>query len=91
MASSDVATYSASNPLGVLISNVVGRLAFSDRSLQPLSQYFFASGMGGAIGAPVISRRFPLESQFSSEVLGRLPHSLTSGQSGSEWEIGYNF
>lgn len=47
LASSNVQSYEPSNPLGVLVSKLVGRLAFSDPSLRPLSQYFFAAGAGG--------------------------------------------
>jgi Domain of unknown function (DUF6602) len=91
LALSNVEVPEPSNPVGVLVAGVIGRLAFSDSTLRPLSQYFYAAGMGGRMGVAVVSRRFPVESQFSAETISRLPHSLTNAQAGSEWSMGFNF
>jgi hypothetical protein len=90
IAVSDVQSYELSNPLGVLVAKVVGRLAFSDSTLRSLSQYFFAAGMGGQMGVPVIARRFEL-ANMAEEVRSGLPHRLTNGISGSEWSMVFAF
>jgi uncharacterized protein DUF6602 len=90
IAVSDVQSYELSNPLGVLVANVVSRLAFSDSMLRPLSQYFFAAGMGGQMGVPVIVRRFEL-ANMAEEVRSGLPYRLTNGVAGSEWSMVFAF
>lgn len=90
IAVSDVHSYELSNPLGVLVANVVGRLAFSDSTLRSLSQYFFAAGMGGQMGVPVIARRFEL-ANMAEEVRSGLPYRLTNGIAGSEWSMVFAF
>ncbi|WNG79927.1 hypothetical protein C6A86_016795 [Mycobacterium sp. ITM-2016-00316] len=79
-----------SNPLGVLVSTVVGRLAFSDDSLSPLANYFLAAGMQG-MGSGVAGRNFPLTSQMPEAIANRLPHALTSGLPETDWSMGFNF
>ena len=79
------------NPLGVLVANIVGRLAFEDATIRPLSQYFFASGMSGERGVPVAMKEFALESQFSAAMLSGFPNALTNGLNGSEWSLAFNF
>lgn len=91
MASESVTTYEASNPLGVLVSKIVGRLAFSDATLRPLSQYFYASGLAGQMGVPVIHRNYILPAQMSEEAIAGLPHSLTNGVAGSDWSMAFQF
>ena len=91
IASSDVHAYAAANPVGVLVAKLVGRLAFEDSALHPLSQYFFAAGMGGNRGIPVIAKQYPLSSHFDDEVIGAFPNALTNGLNGSEWALVFNF
>lgn len=78
------------NPLGALIAALVGRLAFSDEALAPLSQYFFATGLAGK-GRGVAGRSFSLDSQLPAEVTNKLPAALTNGVLHSDWPMAFNF
>lgn len=77
------------NPIAAAVANILGRLAHDDASVRPMSQYFFAAGLGGS-EAGVAVRLFPLDS-YSAEVRNRLPYSLTNGVPGSVWSMGYPF
>ena len=82
--------YVPSNPLGVLVATLVGRLAFSDETLRPLSQYFFSAGMGGPTGSGAAGRIYLLESQMPAELGSRLPSGLINAGF-SDWSMGFNF
>jgi hypothetical protein len=83
-------TYVPSNPLGVLVAKVVSRLAFTDRTLVPLSEYFAAAGMSG-LGSSSAFRTYSIDSQYPEEMLGALPDALVNGRGGGDWSIGFNF
>jgi hypothetical protein len=87
-ASTNWETFVPENPLGVLISRLVGRLAFSDEPLRPLSQYFSAAGMAG-LGTSVVSCSYPIASQYSPELVAQLPDGLTNGVFGSDWLLAF--
>lgn len=89
-ASTNWETFVPSNPLGVLISRLIGRLAFSDETLRPLSQYFYAAGMAG-LGKSVVGRSYPLATQYPPELVAQLPDALTNGVAGSEWSLAFAF
>lgn len=90
IASSSVTDYVAVNPLGSLISNLIGRLAVTDSNLELFAQYFNAAGMNGSMGVPVASRQYTLHSQMPSELVARLPQQLINGPA-SEWAMGFPF
>lgn len=77
------------NAISAAIAAILGRIAHSDPSVRPLSQYFFAAGLQGS-GAGIASRAFAL-SNYSKGVRSRLPAALTNGIAGSEWGMVYPF
>lgn len=77
------------NPIAAAVANILGRLAHDDVSVRPMSQYFFAAGLGGS-GVGVATRQFPLD-VYPAVVRSQLPHSLTNGIDGSSWSLGYPF
>lgn len=73
------------NPIAAMIAFLLGRLAYDDPPIRPLSQYFLAANMAGS-GQSVVSKLFTLNT-FSDEVRRGFPHRLTNGVEGLDWAV----
>jgi hypothetical protein len=77
------------NAISVAVASMLGRLAYEDVTVRPLSQYFILAGLLGSAGS-VADRAFSL-GQFTQGVRSKLPQSLVGGRVYSEWELAYMF
>jgi len=83
--------YLPSNPLGVLITNTIDRLSMTDSALGPLSEYFYAAGIGGPTGRSVAGRYYSIDSQMPADVVKRLPGALTTGRPQTDWALHFQY
>lgn len=77
------------NPIGIVIAQLLQHLAWEDRSLRPLADYWRVAGLWGA-GSGVM-RHWDVATVYTPPVAARViaGGSLVNGEAWHEWSMGF--